>query len=65
MREVVARLGEMRPITVEPVPAAEQASWDAAMAKLDGEPVILGALLFAAPARHVAVREACAPGPWL
>ncbi len=79
VREIAARLGEVRPITVEPVPAAEQASWDATMAKyhplgfrrafgaqqrywirgeIDGEPMILGALLFAAPARHVAVREA-------
>jgi hypothetical protein len=79
VREIVVRLGEMRPITVEPVPAAEQPSWDATMAKyhplgferafgahqrywirgeLAGEAVILGALLFAAAARHVAVRDA-------
>ena len=79
VREVVARLGEVRPVTVEPVPAAEQVTWDATMAKyhplgfqrafgahqrywirgeLQGEPVILGALLFAAAAHHVAVRDA-------
>ena len=79
LREIAAGLGEVRPITVEPVPTAEQASWDATMAKyhplgfrrafgaqqrywirgeIDGEPMILGALLFAAPALHVAVREA-------
>ena len=79
VREVVARLDEVRPVRVEPVPAAEQAIWDATMARyhplgfkrafgahqrywirgeLRGEPVILGALLFAAAARHVAVRDA-------
>ncbi len=79
VRAVAARLVKVRPITVEPVPATEQASWDATMAKyhplgfqrafgaqqrywirgeIDGEPVILGALLFAAAARHVAVRDA-------
>ena len=79
VREITARLGDLRPVTVEPVSAAEQASWDATMAKhhplgferafgahqrywicgqLAGEPVILGALLFAAAARHVAVRDA-------
>ena len=77
--DVVARLGEVRPVTVEPVPPDEQAVWDATLAKyhplgfqrafgahqrywirgtVSGEQVILGALLFAAAARHVAVRDA-------
>ena len=77
--EVVASLGEVRPVTVELVPSGEQAVWDATMAKyhalgyqrafgahqrywirgeVAGRRMVLGALLFAAAARHVAVRDA-------
>jgi len=76
--EIVARLAEVRPVRVEPVPKAEQAVWDATMAAYHGmgfmqafgahqrywirgevadESVILGALLFGAPARIVRVRD--------
>ena len=77
--EIVTRLGEVRPVTVEPVPSGEQAVWDATMAKhhalgfqrafgahqrywiygiWGGQRVILGAFLFAAAAKDVAVRDA-------
>ena len=76
--EVVAGLGEVRPVTVDLVPADEQAVWDATMAKyhalgyrrafgahqrywirgeVAGRRVVVGALLFAAAARNVAVRD--------
>jgi hypothetical protein len=79
MKEIVATLAELQPVTVEPVPPNEQAVWDATMAQqhplgfrrafgahqrywihgqFGGRPVILGALLFAAPAKDVAVRDA-------
>lgn len=75
---IAARLAEVRPVTVEPVPAAEQGLWDATMAsqhalgfarafgahqrywiygQFDGQRQVLGGLLFAAAARHVAVRD--------
>ena len=75
---VVASLAEVRPVTVEPVPAEEQPLWDATMAaehaegfrrafgahqrywirgRFQGQPVVLGGLLFAAAARHVACRD--------
>jgi len=75
---VVARLADVRPVTVAPVPASEQPVWDATMAaehaqgfrrafgahqrywiygQFEGQPVILGGLLFAAAARHVACRD--------
>ncbi len=77
--EIVASLAAVRPVTVEPVPAEEQATWDATMAQHHplgfrrafgahqrywirgqwrGQPVTLGALLFGAAARNVAVRDA-------
>ena len=75
---IVARLADVRPVTVVPVPADEQPQWDATMAaehaqgfrrafgahqrywiygQFEGQPVILGGLLFAAAARHVACRD--------
>ena len=75
---IVARLADVRPVTVAPVPAGEQPLWDATMAaqhaqgfrrafgahqrywihgQFEGQPVILGGLLFAAAARHVACRD--------
>ena len=75
---VVARLADVRPVTVVPVPASEQPAWDATMSaehaqgfrrafgahqrywlhgQFEGQPVILGGLLFAAAARHVACRD--------
>ncbi len=75
---IVASLTDVRPVTVEPVPADEQPRWDATMAAehaqgfrrafgahqrywihglFQGQPVILGGLLFAASARHVACRD--------
>jgi len=77
--EIVATLGVVRPVTVEPVSPGGQAVWDATMAlhhalgspravgahqrywirgEVGGQRVILGALLFAAAARSVAVRDA-------
>lgn len=77
--ELVGSLQQVRPITVEPVPPAEQAVWDATVAEqhalgfqrafgahqrywirgqVDGGRETLGALLFAAAARNVAVRDA-------
>ncbi len=77
--EIVGALAEVRPITVEPVAAEEQAFWDATVAaqhalgfqrafgahqrygiygEVNGRREILGALLFAAPGRNVAVRDA-------
>ena len=76
--EMVAKLGDVRPITVEATPAEEQAVWDATVAEhhalgfqrafgahqrywirgeWGGQRVVLGALLFAAAARNVAVRD--------
>ena len=75
---VLARLADVRPVTVEPVPPEEQPLWDATVAaehaqgfrrafgahqrywirgRVQGQPVILGGLLFAAAARHVACRD--------
>ena len=72
-------LSALRPVTVEPVPPAEQSLWDATMAEhhpfgfqrafgahqrywiygsVDGGKTVVGAFLFAAPARNVAVRDA-------
>jgi hypothetical protein len=76
--EIVAALGEVQPVCVEPVPPEQQAAWDATVAAhhalgfqrafgahqrywiyvtVDGQRVIVGALLFAAAARNVAVRD--------
>ncbi len=76
--EVVAGLGEVRPVTVDLLPSGEQAVWDATMAnyhalgyrrafgahqrywirgEVAGRRVVVGALLFAAAARNVAVRD--------
>ncbi|MCY0902823.1 MAG: DUF4338 domain-containing protein, partial [Firmicutes bacterium] len=76
---LAVRLAEVRPVTVQPVPAEEQALWDATMAhhhglgfqrafgahqrywiygQVGGQRVILGAFLFAAAAKDVAVRDA-------
>ena len=75
---IIARLADVRPVTVVPVPASEQPVWDATVASehaqgfrrafgahqrywiyghLEGRPVILGGLLFAVAARHVACRD--------
>ena len=75
---VVARLADVRPVTVDPVPPDEQPLWDATVeaehaqgfrrafgahqrywihGRFQGQPVILGGLLFAAAARHVACRD--------
>ncbi len=75
---IIARLADVRPVTVVPVPASEQPVWDATVAAehaqgfrrafgahqrywtyghFEGRPVILGGLLFAAAARHVACRD--------
>ena len=75
---IVARLADVRPVTVEPVPPDEQPLWDATVAaehaqgfrrafgahqrywihgRFQGQAVILGGLLFAAAARHVACRD--------
>ncbi len=77
--EIATALAEVRPVTVELVPADEQAVWDATMAahhamgfqrafgahqrywirgEVAGRRVILGGLLFGAPAKSVAVRDA-------
>ena len=77
--EIAGPLAEVRPITVEPVAAGEQAVWDATVAaqhalgfqrafgahkrywiygEVGGSREVLGALLFAASARNVAVRDA-------
>ena len=76
--EILAALGEVQPVCVEPVPPEQQAAWDATVAAhhalgfqrafgahqrywiyvtVDGQKVIAGALLFAAAARNVAVRD--------